>query len=160
VRGYGVTNVNHPRPVDGDTLFRIGSITKTFTGTAIMRLVDSGKVRLDAPVRTYLPGLILANQQVVETVTVRQILNHSAGWLGDDYAGSGRGEDALAKYVAGMRYLPQLTPPGQVFAYNNAAVKSSRPVDRNRNRNAVRGCNAKAAARTARRQFVLCLAHH
>lgn len=122
VRGYGVTNVNHPRPVDGDTLFRIGSITKTFTGTAIMRLVDSGKVRLDAPVRTYLPGLILANQQVAETVTFRQILNHSAGWLGDDYAGSSRGEDALPKYVAGMRYLPQLTPPGQVFAYNNAAV--------------------------------------
>ena len=122
VRGYGVTNVDHPRPVDGDTLFRIGSITKTFTGTAIMRLVDSGKVRLEEPVRTYLPRLKLANQQVAERITVRQILNHSAGWLGDDYAGADRGADALANYVAGMRYLPQLTPPGQVFAYNNAAV--------------------------------------
>src|SRR5262245_41928538 len=38
VRGYGVTNVDYPQPVDGDTLFRIGSTAKTFTGTTIMRL--------------------------------------------------------------------------------------------------------------------------
>ncbi|HXL59313.1 MAG TPA: serine hydrolase domain-containing protein, partial [Mycobacterium sp.] len=51
VKGYGVTNVDHPSPVDGDTVFRIGSTTKTFTGTTMMRLVEQGKVDLDAPVR-------------------------------------------------------------------------------------------------------------
>jgi CubicO group peptidase (beta-lactamase class C family) len=56
VRGYGVTNVDYPQPVDGDTLFRIGSTTKTFTGTTIMRLVEQGLLDLDAPVRTYLPS--------------------------------------------------------------------------------------------------------
>jgi CubicO group peptidase (beta-lactamase class C family) len=122
VRGYGVTNVDHPLPVDGDTLFRIGSITKTFTGTAIMRLAEQGVLNLNAPVRSYLPGLKLADETTAATVTVRQLLNHSAGWLGDDYASFGRGEDALARYVAGMQQLPQLTPLGQVFAYNNAAV--------------------------------------
>ena len=55
IKGYGVTNVDYPTPVDGDTLFRIGSTTKTFTGTAAMRLVDRGKLDLDARVRTYLP---------------------------------------------------------------------------------------------------------
>ena len=40
VRGYGVTNVDEPEPVDGDTLFRIASTTKTFTGTTVMRLVE------------------------------------------------------------------------------------------------------------------------
>src|ERR1700758_2943916 len=44
VKGYGVTNVDHPVPVDGDTIFRIGSTTKTFTGTTMMRLVEQGKV--------------------------------------------------------------------------------------------------------------------
>jgi CubicO group peptidase (beta-lactamase class C family) len=122
VRGYGVSNVDYPLPVDGDTLFRIGSMTKTFTGTAIMRLVDQGKVSLDAPVRTYLPDLKLADASVAAGVTVRQLLNHSAGWLGDDYANYGRGDDALSNYVAGMQLLPQRTQPGQVFAYNNAAV--------------------------------------
>ena len=122
VRGYGVTNVDHPQPVDGDTLFRIGSTTKTFTGTIVMRLVEQGVLDLNAPVRNYLPALQLADESVAARVTVRQLLNHSAGWLGDDYAGMARGEDALAKYVASMRQLPQLTPLGQVFAYNNAAV--------------------------------------
>lgn len=122
VRGYGTTNVDRSVAVDGDTLFRIGSITKTFTGMAIMRLAEQGKVRLDAPARTYLPNLQLADESVARRVTVRQILNHSAGWLGDDYASYGSGDDALAKYVAGMRALPQLTPVGEILAYNNAAL--------------------------------------
>lgn len=122
VRGYGTTNVERPAAVGGDTLFRIGSVTKTFTGTAMMRLVEKGKVRLDAPVRAYLPSLQLADASVAGRVTVRQLLNHSAGWLGDDYASYGSGNDALASYVAGMRWLQQLTPPGKILAYNNAAV--------------------------------------
>jgi CubicO group peptidase (beta-lactamase class C family) len=122
VKGFGVTNVDHPLPVDADTLFRIGSTTKTFTATAMMRLVEQVKVDLAAPARKYLPDLRLADEAVASSVTVRQLLNHSAGWLGDDYGDFGRGEDAITRYVAGMKQLPQLTPLGQVFAYNNAAV--------------------------------------
>jgi CubicO group peptidase (beta-lactamase class C family) len=122
VRGYGTTDVEHHTAVDGDTLFRIGSVTKTFTGTAIMKLVEKGKVRLDAPVRLYLPDLQLADESVARRVTVRQLLNHSAGWLGDDYATYGTGDDALGDYAAGMRWLKQLTPLGEILAYNNAAV--------------------------------------
>src|SRR4051794_2608476 len=122
MRGFGVTNVDHPLPVDADTLFRIGSTTKTFTATAMMRLVDQGKVDLAAPARTYLPDFELADEAAAKGVNVRELLNHSAGWLGDDYGDFGRGDDALARYVAEMKLLPQLTPPGQVFAYNNAAI--------------------------------------
>jgi CubicO group peptidase (beta-lactamase class C family) len=121
-RGFGVTNVDYPMPIDENTLFRIGSITKAFTGTAAMRLVEQGILDLDKPVRAYLPDLTLTEESVASTVTVRQLLNHSAGWLGDDFADAGRGDGALAKYVAGMAAIPQLTPVGEVFAYNNAAV--------------------------------------
>jgi CubicO group peptidase (beta-lactamase class C family) len=69
VRGYGVTNVDYPLPVDGDTLFRIGSTTKTFTGTAVMRLVEAGKLDLNALVRRYLPELRLADESVAARVT-------------------------------------------------------------------------------------------
>ena len=122
MRGYGVTNVDYPQPVNGDTLFRVGSTTKTFTGTTGMRLVEQGLLDLNAPVRTYLPSLRLADESVAARVTVRQILNHSAGWLGEYFSDFGRGADAIARYVAGMADLPQLTPPGEVFAYNNAAL--------------------------------------
>lgn len=122
LRGYGVTNVDHPLPVDADTMFRIGSTTKTFTATAMMRLVEQGKVDLAAPARTYLPDLTLADEAVARNVTVRTLLNHSAGWLGDCYRPYGRGDDALARYIADMKKLPQQTPLGQVLAYNNAAI--------------------------------------
>ncbi len=122
VRGYGVTNVDYPQPVDGDTLFRIGSVTKTFTATTVMRLVEQGKMALDAPVRTYLPDLRLADETVAARMTVRQLLNHSSGWLGEYYPDFGRGADALERYVTGLEQLPQMTPLGEVFAYNNASV--------------------------------------
>lgn len=121
-KGYGVTNVDYPVDVDVDTVFRIGSTTKTFTGTTVMRLVDQGKIDLDAPVHRYLPDFAVADRAAARKVTVRQILNHSAGWLGDDIQGFGNGSDALERYVASMAQLPQLTPVGTTFAYNNAAV--------------------------------------
>ncbi|BEL08392.1 serine hydrolase domain-containing protein [Actinoplanes sichuanensis] len=122
VGGFGVTNVSAPEPVDGDTLFRIASTTKTFTGTAIMRLVERGRLDLDRTVRGYLPGFRTADEAASRRVTLRQALNHSAGWLGDSFVDTGDGDDALERYVASMATLPQLTEPGRVFAYNNAAI--------------------------------------
>lgn len=129
VRGFGVTDLRHPVPVDGGTLFRIGSTSKTFTGTVAMRLAADGRLDLDTEVRRYLPGF--GAPPGAEAVTVRQLLNHSAGWLGDDFTDTGRGWDALPRYVAGIRGLPQLTPAGTVFSYNNAAFAvAGRVVER------------------------------
>jgi CubicO group peptidase (beta-lactamase class C family) len=122
VRGFGVTNRDYPLPVDGDTLFRIGSITKTVTATTVMRLVEQGLLDLDTPVQTYLPNLTLADEGVAARVTLRQLLNHSPGFLGEYYPDFGRGADAISRYVAGMPALPQQTPLGQVYDYNNASV--------------------------------------
>lgn len=122
VRGYGVANVDYPTPIDGDTVFRVASNTKTFTGTAVMRLVDQGRLDLDASVRSYLPDFRTSDPAVADRVTLRQLLNHSAGWLGDYFVDTGQGDDALAEYVARFVDIPQLTPVGEVFSYNNAAL--------------------------------------
>ncbi|GAB1646607.1 serine hydrolase domain-containing protein [Krasilnikovia sp. MM14-A1259] len=122
VRGFGVTRVDDPRPVDGDTVFRIGSTTKTFTGTAVMRLAEQRRLDLDRTVRSYLPDFRTADAAASARVTVRQLLNHTAGWLGDCFLDTGTDDQALARYVAEMSRLPQLTSPGTVFAYNNAAL--------------------------------------
>ena len=87
-----------------------------------MRLVDRGKLDLDARVRHYLPDFATSQPSVARRVTVRQLLNHSAGWLGEYYADKGRGDDALKRCVKGIAQLPQLTPVGEVSAYNNAAL--------------------------------------
>lgn len=119
--GLGVTNVNHPLPVDADTLFQIGSTTKTVTATAAMRLAEQGRLDLDAPVRAYLPALRLADEDVARRVTVRQLFSHTAGWLGDYFDDTGNGDDALAAMVDRMATLPQIAPLGAVWSYNNAA---------------------------------------
>jgi len=120
--GFGVTNLDHPLPVDADTLFQIGSIGKTYTGTAVMRLVEQGTLDLEAPVRRYLPEFRVADEQVSAEVRLRHLVTHTAGWFGDDFTETGDGDDALARYVAAMADLPQLAPLGKYFGYNNAAV--------------------------------------
>ena len=77
---------------------------------------------LDATVRTYLPDLTLMDADVAEKVTVSNLLDHSAGWYGDEGFDTGEGDDALARYVAErLPQLPQIFPLGSSFSYNNAA---------------------------------------
>ncbi|MGH2793509.1 MAG: serine hydrolase domain-containing protein [Actinomycetota bacterium] len=118
--GFGVTNVAEPAPVDRETLFQIGSTAKTFTATALMRLVERGEIDLDEPVRRYVKGLKLRDASVARDVTLRHLLTHTGGWAGDLFVDTGRGEDALERAVVAMRKAPQLTPLGRTFHYNNA----------------------------------------
>jgi CubicO group peptidase (beta-lactamase class C family) len=118
----GVTSLENPLPVDASTLFQFGSTGKTYTATAIMRLVEQGKVELDAPVRTYVPELRLKDEDVAAKVSVLQLLNHTAGWEGDLMDDMGNGDDALAKYVTRMAEIEQVTPLGATVSYNNASL--------------------------------------
>ena len=118
---HGITSVENPLAVRPSTLFQVGSITKTYTATAIMRLAAAGEVGLADPVRAYVPELRLKDEAAARTVTVGQLLNHSAGWNGDYFEDTGDGDDAIAKYVQTMAQLEQVSPPGAVAAYNNAA---------------------------------------
>ena len=97
---HGVTSIENPLPVDPDTLFVLGSVTKTFTATAMMRLVADGKVELDAPVRRYVPEFTLKDEQAAATITVLNLLNHTAGLDWRMSAETGEGDDALGLYVA------------------------------------------------------------
>ena len=118
---HGVTSVENPLAVGPSTLFQIGSTTKTYTATAIMALAEAGKVGLDDAVRGYVPELRLKDEAAARAVTVVQLLNHSAGWNGDYFEDTGDGDDAIAKYVVKMAQLEQVSPPGTVASYNNAA---------------------------------------
>ena len=119
---YGVTSVENPLDVTDSTLFQFGSTGKTYTATAIMILAEQGKLDLNAPVRTYVPELKLKDEETAKNVTVLQLLNHSAGWQGDFFEDTGRGDDAIEKFVEKMADLEQVTPLGTQASYNNAAL--------------------------------------
>ncbi|HSR68728.1 MAG TPA: serine hydrolase domain-containing protein [Acidobacteriota bacterium] len=119
-RGLGVTNVDHPLTVTDETLFQIGSITKTFTGTLLLSLAEEGKLDLNAPVRRYLPDFRVSDPEASEKATVRDLLTHVGGWEGDVFEGYGEGDDASARYVEALAEVEQLAPLGTVWSYNNS----------------------------------------
>lgn len=103
-----------------DAVFQIGSITKLWTSTLVMQLVDEGTVDLDLPLRTYLPDFRIADEAAAARITVRHLLDHTAGFEGDIFLDTGTGDDCIEKYVAALHDVPQLFPPGDQFSYNNA----------------------------------------
>ncbi len=118
--GFGVSNIEKMHPVSGDTLFQIGSISKTITATVAMRLVEEGKLDLHRPVRAYLPDFKVADETVSSQVTPHHLLTHTAGWDGDLFLETGDGDDAIPRYIQRMAVREQLFPLGQYFSYNNA----------------------------------------
>ncbi|NED96277.1 beta-lactamase family protein [Phytoactinopolyspora alkaliphila] len=116
----GVISTNTGVDVTADTLFQIGSITKLWTATLVMQLADEGQLELDAPVRTYLPGFRVADEDASARITVRQLTCHTSGFEGDIFTDTGRGDDAVEKYLGTITEVPQLFPPGERFSYNNA----------------------------------------
>ena len=119
IRGFGVTSVEDPLPITAHTVFPIASISKTFAATAIMRLVEQGKIDLRAPVRTYLPDFRVQDEAVARSVTIWNLVTHTSGWEGQ-VAGPDRGDDTLRNFVSTMGDLMQLAPPGAAWSYNNA----------------------------------------
>ncbi len=117
--GFGITSVEHPLPVTADTLFQTGSISKTYTGTLMMMLVEQGQVDLDAPVRKYIRDFKVKDKDVTAKVTVRQLLTHMGGWVGDYFNDFGNGDDALDKMVKDIARMPQIQPLGTIWSYNN-----------------------------------------
>src|SRR5215470_13419766 len=103
-----------------DSVFQVGSITKVWTSSLLMQLVDEGTLDLDAPVRRYLPDFAIADAEAAATITTRQLLCHTAGFEGDLFTDTGRGDDCVEKYVATLATTTQLFPPGEMFSYNNA----------------------------------------
>ena len=117
---HGVTSVDNPLPVDRDTLYLMGSVTKTYTATTLMRLVADGRVELDAPVRRYVPELVLADERAAAEVTVRNLVNHTSGLDWGVIADTGEGDDALADYVTRLSGLELIAPPGARASYSQA----------------------------------------
>ena len=115
----GLANVHTRVPTTPDTIFQIGSITKSFTATLTLQLVERGKLRLDAPIGTYLPRLCLGDRDALRQITLRQLLAHTSGIDGDLLTDTGRDGDALARLSATLDAVRQLHRPGVRFSYCN-----------------------------------------
>jgi CubicO group peptidase (beta-lactamase class C family) len=116
----GVLSLRTGWPVTTDALFLPGSIGKLYTATLVLMLADDGLVDLDAPVRTYLPDFEVRDHQARDSVTVRDLLSHTSGFDGDVFLDTGRGDDALERYLEEIADLPQICDPGKIWSYSNS----------------------------------------
>jgi CubicO group peptidase (beta-lactamase class C family) len=116
----GVINTSTGIETTPDTLFQIGSITKTLTTTLVMQLVDEGRIDLDAPIAKYLPNARFGDDASAPSITIRHLLTHTSGVDGDFFDDHGRGDDCVEKYVEACAALPQVFPPGAMHSYCNA----------------------------------------
>ena len=116
----GVLNKNTGVEATTDSLFQIGSITKVWTATVAMQLVDDGKLDLDTPVAEVLPELRLADPDVTKKVTMRHLLTHTSGIDGDVFTDTGRGDDCVEKYVGQLSDVAQNHPLGATWSYCNS----------------------------------------
>ena len=118
-RHFGVTHPAHPLEITDETIFQVGSISKIFTGTTVMRLVERGLLDLDGAVRQWIPDLALADPAASGGVTLRHLMHHTGGWHGDYSTDTGRGDDALERMRPLLAAAPQRTPLGSHYHYNN-----------------------------------------
>ncbi|HLX39527.1 MAG TPA: serine hydrolase domain-containing protein [Ktedonobacteraceae bacterium] len=123
-RGFGVTSVEDGgKPVTPETLFRIGSVTKPLTGTAIMRLVEAGKLDLDTPVKAYIDWFRLSDPDATEYVTLRMLLSHTSGLPTDGQHFGSRDPQGLE--VSVREQIPAyalLAPPNTIMSYSNPGL--------------------------------------
>lgn len=119
--GRGFADVAGSRPLTPDSVFRIGSITKQFTATAVLQLVGEGKLSLDDRIGRFFPAFARPGADA----TVRQLLNHSSGiqdyskiprWIGEN-RGTAISTEGLVALIASK---PSRAAPGQAWEYNNS----------------------------------------
>lgn len=120
-QGYGMAEVEHGAPADAETLFRIGSVTKQFTGAAVMRLVEQGSLSLDDDLTTFLPDYPTQGH----AVTIRHLLTHTSGIKSYTEIEQLMERDSAielthAELLAYFKDEPFAFAPGERFAYNNS----------------------------------------
>ncbi|MDF2559815.1 MAG: beta-lactamase/prolyl oligopeptidase [Microbacterium sp.] len=128
---HGILNVRTGIETTDDSVFQIGSMGKVWTASVIMRLVDDGKLDLDAPIVDYVPEFASSDPEVTRTVTMRHLLSHTSGIDGDVFTDTGRGDDTLEKYVALLDGVAQNHPLGATMSYcNSGFVLAGRVIEK------------------------------
>src|SRR6266542_616369 len=130
VVAHGLANAATRAPMQEDTGFLFGSVTKVLTTTLVVRQAERGSVDLDERVVTYLPEFKLATPAAAEEICVRNLLNHTNGIDADLFFPDAKGRGALKVFLDGLgRYCGALFGPGEFISYSNGGmIVAGRPL--------------------------------
>jgi CubicO group peptidase (beta-lactamase class C family) len=115
-KGFGATSADGGNSVTPDTLFRMGSTTKMFTAAALISLVETGKIRLDAPIGSYVKNL----PPKISALTAHRLLSQSSGLRDFAPLASGNDDAALAQNIRLWKDDVFFTEPNKIYSYSSA----------------------------------------
>ncbi|MDJ0317372.1 serine hydrolase domain-containing protein [Arthrobacter antibioticus] len=116
----GVTSVKTGVELTADTLHQYGSITKVWTATLIMQLVDEGLLALNTRVDEVLPDFTLADSTAAQAITIEMLLSHTSGIDGDILTDTGDGDDCVEQYVNRLGTADITSRVGGPLSYSNS----------------------------------------
>ena len=120
--GFGTKGPNSQEPVDAKTLFRIGSMTKALTATALLGLVQSGAVSLDATLISVVPDVEITGGSNLAALTIRQLLSHQSGLYDYGVLDGPTDDAALSQFLTSPSFAANeyfMDPPGTFYNYAN-----------------------------------------
>ena len=123
--GYGVKNTKTSEDVSNNSLFHTASVSKPFTATAVMQLVEQGKIDINDPVIKHLPNFRMDDKRFSK-ITIQQMLSHLSGMPDETNYHWDKPEfdrDALERYVRSCKNLKLIAAPGERFFYSNIAYE-------------------------------------
>jgi len=120
-QGFGYADKKNSRLVDTTTLFKLGSISKLFTGSAIMQLYEVGKIDLDAPIQEIIPELNISTHSLSNIpVSIRSIMSHTSGLISDVFQGMfNRHPESFHKAIEYLNNVHAAYEPGTISTYSN-----------------------------------------
>jgi CubicO group peptidase (beta-lactamase class C family) len=122
---YGYADVQKKIPITENTYFMIGSLTKSFTALAVLKLIEQGKIDLNADIRKYIPDFSIKNFEGGETrITVNHLLTHTSGLMIDYYVRrNGRIKQSNADLLSQLRNEYLCFQPGSASKYSNIGYR-------------------------------------
>ena len=113
-----------------DSLFQIGSITKVWTATMIMQLIEERRLTLETTIVDVLPGARIGAADLGRALTIRHLLTHTSGLDGDIFTDTGRGDDCIKRYVDELANATSVYPVGAAYSYcNSGYVLAGRVIE-------------------------------
>lgn len=121
LRGYGVTDVRDPQPVDTHTVFRLASLSKSFAATMAGMLVNDGMLRWDSRLVDYVPSFRMSRPEAAAQVTVADLLSHRTGLPRNAFDRDLEGNAQYHDLTLRIADAPMACAPGECYAYQNVA---------------------------------------
>lgn len=125
---FGYTDQKNTKKVTRETVFRLASVSKTFSATLTTMLALENKLNLQAPITKYVPDFQLANKQAAARIQIHHLLSHSSGLMPNAYDNLLAENWDMKRTLSWFNKLSPLCSPGQCYGYQNVAYSLIQPV--------------------------------